>query len=113
MPSSGQYPALAGRLCVQPPVWQAAHTRQLLSRCAWSTGAQAAAADEAATQEHDSLVSPEGIALDHNPETQEQLFAVRQRSKRSTWPSLDLHSISLWPVGGQAQKPITQCALHR
>lgn len=41
-------------------------------------GAQAAAADEAATQDHDSLLSPEGIAMDTAPDTQEQLFAVRR-----------------------------------
>ena len=42
-------------------------------------GVQAAAADEAATQEHDSLLSPEGIAMDTAPDTQEQLFAVSSR----------------------------------
>ena len=48
-----------------------------LSMLAMPAGAQAAAADEAATQDHDSLLSPEGIAMDTAPDTQEQLFAVR------------------------------------
>ena len=43
----------------------------------WWAGTQAAAADEAATQDPESMVSPDGIALDNAPETQEQLFAVR------------------------------------